>query len=142
MKKVDENSKYWQRHSSNHLNNFRNFHEIFRKDVIFKSHKRPGFNTSLEDIFFEKPQKGSQIETPSCFEIKGEVIRAHMAICSTKNTKMPFHYYKIFRKCFALYRFSLNRLGTLYQKSSVCLPPLHIFSKVYLKVLVKQHLLI
>ena len=31
-------------------------------------------------------------------------------------------------------------LGTLNQMRNVCMSPLHIFSKVYLKVLVKQYL--
>ena len=31
-------------------------------------------------------------------------------------------------------------LGTLNQMHNVCMSPLHIFSKVYLKVLVKQYL--
>ena len=39
----------------------RNFNEIFRKDVTYdntKSHKSQGFTLSLEDTFFEKPQRG------------------------------------------------------------------------------------
>ena len=41
-----------------------NFNETFRKDVTYdniKSHKKPGFNLSLEDTFLEKPQ-GGQID--------------------------------------------------------------------------------
>ena len=57
--KTDENSEHRQRNSSYLLSDFRNFNEIFRKDVPYnniKSHTKPGFALSLEDIFFEKPQ--------------------------------------------------------------------------------------
>ena len=47
--------------------------------------------------------------------------------------------YKIF--CFLQILQSYQpMLGTLNQMRNVCMSPLHIFSKVYLKVLVKQYL--
>lgn len=41
------------------MKNLRNFHDIFRKDVIYdKVTKKQGFKLSLEYIFLEKPQAG------------------------------------------------------------------------------------
>ena len=60
----------------------RNFNEIFRKDVTYdniKSHKKPGFHLSVEDTFFEKPQRGGQIDLPSRF-----VVNAHDNIVISK----------------------------------------------------------
>ena len=60
MMKKSWQRKYWQRNSSNLLNDLRNFNEISRKDVTYdniKSHSKQGFTLSLEDTFFEFKMK-------------------------------------------------------------------------------------
>ena len=51
MMKKSWQRKYWQRNSSNLLNDLRNFNEISR------SHSKQGFTLSLEDTFFEFKMK-------------------------------------------------------------------------------------
>ena len=56
-----------RRKSSYLLKDFRNFNEVFRKDVTYdniKSHKKQGFALSLENTFLEKPQGEGQIDPP------------------------------------------------------------------------------
>ena len=57
----------------NLLNEFRNFNEIFRKDVTsdnIKSHKKPVLHPFSEIQIFEKPQ--SQIHRPAFLRLTRE----------------------------------------------------------------------
>ena len=71
--KIDENSNI-DRNYLHLLNDLRNFNKILRKDGTYddiKSHKKPGFTLSLEDLFFEKRQGLSNLTPPSSrFRVK------------------------------------------------------------------------
>ena len=56
------------------LTNFRNFNEIFRKDMAsdnIKSHKKQGFVFSLENTFLEKPQREGRIDPSDILGLNG-----------------------------------------------------------------------
>ena len=112
--------------------------------IILKVAKDQRFNTLFRTYIFRKFTGGSQIEFPSCFRVKEDINHAETPI---QNTKMSFHYHKTFSNISTFYRFFnlTNLFWELYEqcfKKNVYLSPLHIFSKVYLKVLVKQHALV
>ena len=41
--------------------------------IILKVTKNQGFTLSLEDKFFEKPQRGSDLPCPSCFRVNADL---------------------------------------------------------------------
>ena len=60
IQKIDTNSQYWRRKSSDPLNDLSNFNVFFRKDVTDNNiiwQKEQGFTLSLEDAILEKPQE-------------------------------------------------------------------------------------
>ena len=66
IQKIDRNSQYWRRKSSDPLNDLSNFNKFFRKDVTYNNiirQKEQGFTLSLEDTILEKTQaeKGGKI---------------------------------------------------------------------------------
>ena len=66
--KGDKDNRYWRRKSSYLPNNLMDFNEIFRKNVSYgkiKSKKKQGFNLSLENKVFKKPQ--GELNLPPSF---------------------------------------------------------------------------
>ena len=74
LRKIDENSYYWQRVSSYLLNDLRKFIEIFRKDVFLdniKGHKKPEFYPLFRRYIFWKATGGGESNwPPSRFRVK------------------------------------------------------------------------
>ena len=70
IRKINENISYWRRKPSYLLNDFRNFNEIFRKDLaydIIKSDKKAAFHPLSRKNIFGKTTGGGQ---PSIFRVK------------------------------------------------------------------------